>query len=42
MKTIISILMLAVLCGCGGGSEPDDDKAGVMPVDCKAKPEVCK
>ena len=40
MKTIIALLMLSALCGCGGGSD-EEDRAGTMPVDCKTEPKRC-
>ena len=34
-------VLLALLVGCGGGDD-DEDMTGTQPVDCKARPEVCR
>lgn len=34
---------LVLLCtGCGGSMDADDERADTGPVDCKARPELCK
>lgn len=33
--------LLALLVGCGGGDD-DKDLTGTQPVDCTARPEVCR
>lgn len=36
MKTIATILLIAILTACGGEDSPDDAKDGTMPVTCGA------
>ena len=36
---LLSALLLA-LAGCGGGEE--EDRATTEPVDCRARPELCR
>lgn len=37
-----TVAVSALLSGCGGDSEPDDDTpSSTQPVDCKARPELC-
>ena len=41
-KTILSLLALLLLSACGGGDfPPEEDRATIDPVDCKATPERC-
>ena len=40
MKRLILCLCLA-LCACGGGDD-DEEQAGTNPVDCVARPELCR
>lgn len=34
--------VLTALPGCGGGDEPEDERATTGPVNCQTTPEVCK
>lgn len=37
-----TVVLSALLSGCGGDSGPDDTTSSTQPVDCKARPELCK
>ena len=39
-----TVLVTALLSGCGGGGSEDEDdgQSTTQPVDCKATPEKCK
>lgn len=42
VATVIALIVAGgLLAGCGGGDEPEDDRATVGPVDCRARPELC-
>lgn len=41
MKRSLSLLILVLLAACGGGDE-EDETASLQPVDCQARPEVCR
>lgn len=41
MKRFLSLLILVLLAACGGGDE-EDETASRQPVDCQARPEVCR
>tara|TARA_B100001105_G_scaffold245255_1_gene227756 strand:+ start:317 stop:487 length:171 start_codon:yes stop_codon:yes gene_type:complete len=32
----------ALLAGCGGGDDDQEPQATVQPLDCKARPELCR
>lgn len=40
MKFAVMVILLALLCGCGGG-DVDDDRAFIGPPDCRANPGKC-
>jgi hypothetical protein len=40
-KVTASILIAALLAGCGGGGEQEPDRVDVPRVDCKEAPSLC-
>ena len=41
-RRFVLAAVLALLVGCGGGSDDDEDLTGTQPVNCQARPEVCR
>ena len=37
-----TVAVCSLLSGCGGGGEDEAPTATTQPVDCKARPELCK
>jgi hypothetical protein len=42
LVAVCTVLVSALLSGCGGGSDEDDQRATTQPVDCFVTPERCK
>ena len=43
-RTRFAVLLglLLALSGCGGGSDEDETRAGTQPVNCTARPDLCR
>jgi hypothetical protein len=43
MKRATALMLLVLLSACGGG-DPEEDKPDrtILPVDCEARPEICR
>lgn len=38
---ILALIALALLTACGGG-DPEEERAGISPPQCEARPELCR
>lgn len=42
INTVLALLVCALMAACGGGDFEDEDRATVQPLDCTARPDLCR